>query len=84
MADEEATQTEEAPSTAAWVESQSDAMSEVRAIDPDILGVVEGPDTTASGTKSASAQLEVWAALHGLHSSYRAIHGFPSGGRQEL
>ena len=56
----------------------------VKAIDPDILGVVEGPDTTVSGSKTASAQLEAWAALHQLDSSYRAVHGFPSGGRQEL
>lgn len=56
----------------------------VRAIDPDILGVVEGPDTTVSGSKSASAQLEAWAALHDLDGSYKAVHGFPSSGRQEL
>ena len=56
----------------------------VRAVDPDILGVVEGPDTTVSGSKSASAQLEAWAAHHGLDESYKAVHGFPSGGRQEL
>jgi predicted extracellular nuclease len=56
----------------------------VKAIDPDILGVVEGPDTTVSGSKSASAQLEAWAAHHGLVNSYKAVHGFPSSGRQEL
>ena len=56
----------------------------VKTIDPDILGVVEGPDTTVSGTKSASVQLEAWAAHHGLDTSYRAVHGFLSGGRQEL
>jgi len=56
----------------------------VKAIDPDILGVVEGPDTTVSGSKSASAQLEAWAAHHGLDNSYKGVHGFPSSGRQEL
>jgi endonuclease/exonuclease/phosphatase family metal-dependent hydrolase len=56
----------------------------VRAVDPDILGIVEGPDTTVSGSKLASAQLEAWAALHGLPGFYRGVHGFPSGGRQEL
>jgi hypothetical protein len=56
----------------------------VRTVDPDILGIVEGPDTTVSGSKLASAQLEAWAALHGLPGSYRGVHGFPSGGRQEL
>ena len=56
----------------------------VKAVDPDILGIVEGPDTTVSGSKLASAQLEAWAALHGLHGAYRGVHGFPSPGRQEL
>ncbi len=56
----------------------------VRAIDPDILGVVEGPDTTVSGSKTASGQLKAWAVHHRLDSLYRAAHGFPSGGRQEL
>ncbi len=56
----------------------------VKALEPDILGIVEGPDTTVSGSKLASAQLEAWAAHHGLHASYRGVHGFPSPGRQEL
>ena len=56
----------------------------VRAVDPDILGVVEGPDTTVSGSKLASKQLEVWAAHHGLGASYKGVHGFPSPGQQEL
>ena len=56
----------------------------VKAINPDILGIVEGPDTTASGSKTASAQLKAWAVHHGLHASYRGVHGFASGGRQEL
>jgi predicted extracellular nuclease len=56
----------------------------VKAIDPDILGIVEGPDTTVRGNKTASAQMKAWAVYHGLDGSYRAVHGFPSGGRQEL
>ncbi len=56
----------------------------VKAIDPDILGIVEGPDTTVGGSKSASKQLVAWAAHHGLHSSYKAVHGLPSAGQQEL
>lgn len=56
----------------------------VKAIDPDILGVVEGPDTTVSGSKTASAQMKAWAVHYGLDDSYKAVHGFPSGGRQEL
>lgn len=56
----------------------------VRAIDADIIGIVEGPDTTVSGTRSAAAQLELWAGHFGLDNSYRGVHGFPSSGRQEL
>ncbi len=56
----------------------------VSTIDPDILCVVEGPDTTVSGSKKASKQMEAWAAHHGLDSSYKGDHGFPSGGTQEL
>ena len=51
---------------------------------PDIIGIVEGPDTTVSGSRTASKQVETWASSHGLHSSYKAVHGFPSRGRQEL
>jgi hypothetical protein len=51
---------------------------------PDILGIVEGPDTTVSGSKSASKQIEKWAVFHGLHASYKGVHGFPSNGQQEL
>lgn len=56
----------------------------VAAIDPDILGIVEGPDTTASGSKTASDQIGAWAAYHGLNASYKGVHGFPSAGQQEL
>jgi len=56
----------------------------VKTMNPDIIGIVEGPDTTVSGSKLASEQLEAWAALHGLDSNYKGVHGFPSGGRQEL
>jgi predicted extracellular nuclease len=68
----------------ASVARAQDLATVVAAIDPDILGVVEGPDTTVSGSRLASAQLELWAAAHGLDSSYKAVHGFPSGGQQEL
>ena len=56
----------------------------VRTMQPDFLGIVEGPDTTVSGSKLASAQLEAWATHHGLDSNYKGVHGFSSGGRQEL
>lgn len=51
---------------------------------PDILGIVEGPDTTVSGSRIASKQIQQWAAAHGLHASYKGVHGFPSNGQQEL
>jgi hypothetical protein len=64
---------------------RSQALAEVvRAIDPDVLLVVEGPDTLADGSKTASGQLEAWRDAFGLDPAYRAVHGIPSGGRQEL
>ena len=56
----------------------------VKEMDPDILGIVEGPDTTVSGSKTASAQMEAWAVHHGLNPKYKGVHGFPSPGQQEL
>lgn len=56
----------------------------VKAIDPDFLGIVEGPDTTKSGSKSASEQIKEWADHFGLASEYQAVHGYPSNGMQEL
>ena len=58
--------------------------SVVQAIDPDALCIVEGPDTLADGSKTASSQLESWRDLHGLDADYEAVHGIPSGGQQEL
>lgn len=58
--------------------------SVVQAIDADVLCIVEGPDTLADGSKTASAQLEAWRNLHGLDADYAAVHGIPSGGQQEL
>lgn len=56
----------------------------VQAMNPDILGIVEGPDTLKSGNKTASKQLEAWCQLHGLDANYKGVHGFASGGQQEL
>lgn len=56
----------------------------VRAMDPDILCIVEGPDTLSDGSKTASGQLEAWRDLHGLDPDYRALQGITSGGQQEL
>lgn len=56
----------------------------VRAMDPDILCVVEGPDTVVSGARTAAGQLEAWRDLHGLDPDYQAVQGLISGGQQEL
>lgn len=56
----------------------------VREMNPDILGIVEGPDTTASGSKKSTTQLKNWVNHHGLPSTYKAVHGITSGGQQEL
>ena len=56
----------------------------VKKMNPDIIGIVEGPDTKVDGSRTASKQLEKWATLHGLSPHYKGVHGFPSPGRQEL
>lgn len=58
--------------------------SVVRTIDPDILCITEGPDTLKDQTKTASQQLLAWRDLHDMDPDYDAVHGFPSGGQQEL
>ncbi|MDY8138821.1 endonuclease/exonuclease/phosphatase family protein [Aquimarina sp. 2201CG5-10] len=56
----------------------------IKAINPDFLGIVEGPDTLANGSKTASIQLENWAIQYGLNSNFKGVHGYPSNGQQEL
>lgn len=56
----------------------------VKALDPDVLCIVEGPDTLKDQSKTASEQLEAWRDAFGLDGDYRAVHGFPSAGQQEL
>lgn len=56
----------------------------IKKLKPDFLGIVEGPDTLADGSKTASEQLERWVFHLGLDSNYKAVHGHPSGGQQEL
>ncbi len=66
-------------------QQRAESLAEVvRAIDPDLLGVVEGPDTTASGSRNAARQLEAWVRHYDLHPDFRAVTGFVSRGRQEL
>lgn len=56
----------------------------VEAMNVDFLGVVEGPDTTASGSRSAAKQLKKWADHHGLNPAFKAVEGITSPGQQEL
>lgn len=56
----------------------------IRVIDPDILCIVEGPNTLKDQSITASRQLEAWCDLHGLDSDYKAVHGISSSGLQEL
>jgi hypothetical protein len=56
----------------------------VDAMDPDFMGIVEGPNTLVSGARTASAQLEAWTQLFIPSKVYKGIHGFPSAGQQEL
>jgi hypothetical protein len=56
----------------------------IGAMDPDFMGIVEGPNTLVSGAKTASAQLEAWTQHFIPSKAYKGIHGFPSAGQQEL
>jgi len=58
--------------------------SVITAIDADIIGITEAPNTTTTtGERSTVRALENFAAQHGLRQS-KAIIGFPSPGRQEI
>jgi predicted extracellular nuclease len=56
----------------------------VKAMNLDFLGIVEGPDTLVNGSKTASGQLENWVNYFIPGNTYKAVHGFPSAGQQEL
>lgn len=56
----------------------------IRAINPDFLGIVEGPNTLVDRSKTAANQLETWAQLFLPELNLKGIHGFPSPGQQEL
>jgi hypothetical protein len=67
-------------------ESQTrlDALRTVlQAIDADIIGVVEAPNTTANGTQSTVTKLRAFADFAGLRAS-QVMTGFTSSGLQEL
>ncbi|GMQ28336.1 endonuclease/exonuclease/phosphatase family protein [Algoriphagus confluentis] len=56
----------------------------IQAVDPDFMGIVEGPDTLVNGSKTATAQLEAWTSEFIPNQPFQAVHGFPSPGQQEL
>lgn len=54
------------------------------AIDPDMIGITEGPNTTTTtGNRSTVQALENYAAAKGSRQS-KALIGYPSPGRQEI
>ncbi len=55
----------------------------INTIDPDILGIVEAPNTSPSSDKSTIKCLENFAQWGGLRQT-KALTGYPSAGRQEL
>jgi len=73
------------PKTTAASIKVFDALTQViNAIDPDMIGITEGPNTTTTtGNRSTIAALENFATAQGLRQS-RAIMGYPSAGRQEI
>lgn len=73
------------PKTTGKEETRSRQIADIiKAIDPDFLGIVEGPDTLVSGTKTSTSQLEAWSAHFLPELTFKGIHGFPSPGQQEL
>ncbi|WP_424930987.1 endonuclease/exonuclease/phosphatase family protein [Amaricoccus macauensis] len=56
----------------------------ISAIDPDLIGITEGPNTTTTtGERDTVKALETFAAEKGLRQR-KALIGFPSPGRQEI
>lgn len=73
------------PRMTAAEKKRSEQLAEViQTINPDFIGIVEGPNTLVDQSKTASKQLEIWAQTFIPGSTYKAIHGFPSPGQQEL
>ena len=68
---------------AKWQNKAAAIAEVVKAVDPDLITVLEAPGTTASSGKSTVACLEGFATTFGLRQS-RCLIGFPSPGRQEI
>ncbi|MGD2117524.1 MAG: hypothetical protein PVG66_04135 [Chromatiales bacterium] len=52
-------------------------------LNPDLIGILEAPNSTASGSQSTISKLENYAAQYGLRTS-KAKVGYISGGEQEI
>lgn len=73
------------PKTTGKEEKKSRQLADIiRGMDPDFLGIVEGPDTLVNGSKTSSQQLEAWAAHFLPEMTLKGVHGYPSAGQQEL
>ncbi len=55
----------------------------LNSINADMIGIVEAPNSTASGAQSGIKKLENFATQHGLRTN-KAKTGFISGGEQEI
>jgi hypothetical protein len=53
-------------------------------MDPDFMGILEGPNALVSGAKTTSVQLEEWTQLFLPSKVHKGIFGFPTYGQQEL
>ena len=73
------------PITSGKAQERSQQLARVfNKINADLIGIVEGPDTLADGSRTASGQLEKWVQAFGLNANYKGVHGHPSRGQQEL
>ena len=55
----------------------------LRTVDPDLISIIEGPQTNVAGTKQTTWALKNFASQFGLRQT-EAIIGFPSQGSQEI
>ncbi|WP_299441578.1 endonuclease/exonuclease/phosphatase family protein [uncultured Aquimarina sp.] len=77
--------TDGTPITTGDIGKRSQQLASItKTINPDFIGIIEGPDTLVDGSKTASIQLEKWASHYALNNNFKGIHGHPSSGQQEL
>jgi hypothetical protein len=70
------------PKTSAEEHLISHQLAEVfHAMNPDFLGIVEGPTTLVDGSKTASLQMELWCRTYLPKLNFQGVHGFSSPGQ---